>query len=74
MDSQTTETVQIVVNGDGRDVRAGLSLLDLLALLEIAPDRVAIELDRRIVGRAEWDSTKIRSGAALEIVHFVGGG
>jgi thiamine biosynthesis protein ThiS len=35
---------------------------------------VAVELDRKIVKRAEWDETMLRDGAQLEIVQFVGGG
>jgi thiamine biosynthesis protein ThiS len=74
MNSLTTEKVEIVLNGEARQVPAGLSLLDLLAYLELDPARVAVELDRRIVRQPEWAGTPIRNGSSLEIVHFVGGG
>jgi len=35
---------------------------------------VAVEMDRRIVKRIEWETLELRSGAAVEIVQFVGGG
>ena len=38
------------------------------------PERLAIELDRRIVKRAQWNNTVLPAGAILEIVQFVGGG
>ena len=55
-------------------VPEGRTLAQILAWLEIAPDRVAVELNRRIVRRPEWDETTVGPGVALEIVQFVGGG
>jgi thiamine biosynthesis protein ThiS len=69
-----TKEIQIVVNGQVRLVPEGRTLAQILAWLEIAPDRVAVELNRRIVRRPEWDETTVGPGAALEIVQFVGGG
>jgi thiamine biosynthesis protein ThiS len=69
-----TKDIQIVVNGQVRSVPEGQTLAQLLAGLEIAGDRVAVELDRKIVRRPDWDHTRIGPGAALEIVQFVGGG
>jgi thiamine biosynthesis protein ThiS len=37
-------------------------------------DRVAVELNREIVPRDQWDRTQLADGDRLEIVHFVGGG
>ncbi len=65
---------QIVVNGESREVRAGETIAGLVRMLELDPARLAIELDRRIVKRAAWDSTALPEGARLEIVQFVGGG
>lgn len=53
---------------------AGETVLGLLKSLEIEPERVAVELDRKILKRAQWGATELRDGAKLEIVHFVGGG
>ena len=52
----------------------GETVLGLLGVLEIAPERVAVELDRRIVKRDQWEQTCLRDGAQLEVVQFVGGG
>jgi thiamine biosynthesis protein ThiS len=46
----------------------------LLEDLRLEPSRVAVELDRRIVKRPEWDGLELAAGAKLEIVQFVGGG
>ena len=65
---------QISVNGENRTIAHGQTVLDLIHLLDLKPERVAVELDRRIVKKTEWASTEVRDGAALEIVQFVGGG
>jgi thiamine biosynthesis protein ThiS len=67
-------TFQIVVNGESRAVREGDTIADLVRALELDPERLAIELNRRIVKRAEWAFTALPEGARLEIVQFVGGG
>jgi sulfur carrier protein len=66
--------VQVIVNGEPRRIPEHETILGLLHNLELAPDRVAVELDRQIVKKAEWDTTTLRDGAKLEIVQFVGGG
>jgi thiamine biosynthesis protein ThiS len=74
MTNVRTKEIQIVVNGQLRRVPEGQTLAQLLVQLDVAGDRVAVELDRKIVRRSEWDHTQIGPGAALEIVQFVGGG
>jgi thiamine biosynthesis protein ThiS len=66
--------VQVIVNGESRIIPTGETISGLLKTLEIEPERVAIELDRKIVKRGQWEETFLRDGAQLEIVQFVGGG
>jgi thiamine biosynthesis protein ThiS len=66
--------ISIVLNGEPHAARAGETVLDLLRSLEIDPERVAIELDRRILKQPRWETTELRDGAMVEIVQFVGGG
>jgi thiamine biosynthesis protein ThiS len=66
--------MQVTINGETRDVERGRTILELLRDLEITPDRVAVELDRAIVKKTRGETTELRDGAKLEIVHFVGGG
>ena len=69
-----TKDIQIVVNGQVRSVPDRQTLTHLLLWLDIAGDRVAVELNRNIVRRSDWDATVVGPGATLEIVQFVGGG
>jgi thiamine biosynthesis protein ThiS len=66
--------IEIVVNGESRQVAEGTTITGLLGLLEIPGERVAVELDRAIIKSPAWPETVLRQGAQVEIVHFVGGG
>lgn len=64
----------LTINGEPRDFSDGLTLSVLVAQLGMKPDRVAVELNLKIVPRPEWERTMLKHGDKLEIVHFVGGG
>jgi thiamine biosynthesis protein ThiS len=64
----------VIVNGEEKEISDGLSVSGLLNALDLKPERLAVELNRRIIRRAEWDSTTLADGDRLEIVNFVGGG
>ena len=66
--------IQIVVNGETRQVPAGLGVPALLSHLGLPTDRVAIERNLAILPRSEWVSTTVLPGDRFEIVHLVGGG
>jgi thiamine biosynthesis protein ThiS len=69
-----TMAISIVLNGEARTAPEGQTILGLLRELGIDPERVAVELDRRIVKQPRWAETELRAGAEVEIVQFVGGG
>ena len=64
----------VTINGEVREVPAGLSVAGLLAHLGIHADRVAIERNLELLPRVRWPETAVEPGDLLEIVHFVGGG
>jgi len=66
--------IGLTVNGEARRVQSPLTLADLMAMLELDPRAVVVELNRRIVRRPELPDTPLRDGDAIELVHFVGGG
>lgn len=69
-----TNAIAVVVNGEPRAVRAGATLLELLAALGIDPRAVVVEHNRRIVRRPALGEVHVTPGDAIELVHFVGGG
>lgn len=62
------------INGKAREFADSLTVAALLGELAMKTDRVAVELNLEIVPRASWESTVLKDGDRLEIVHFVGGG
>lgn len=66
--------MQVVLNGERRDVPDNLTLEELLEHLKLERERVAVERNREIVKREDWPQVKVQPGDQLEVVHFVGGG
>jgi thiamine biosynthesis protein ThiS len=74
MEVAETKTIEVVVNGEAKRVPQGFHVKALLEWLEIDAARVAVELNRAIVRKQDWDSTEVAEGAVIEVVWFVGGG
>lgn len=66
--------MNITLNGDPKEINAGLSLQALLLSLSLNPLKVAVERNREIVPKSTFDSVALCDGDVLEIVHFIGGG
>jgi sulfur carrier protein len=66
--------MNLFINGEDKTFADSLSLAQLVEHLGMKGDRVAVELNRQIVPRAQWIETRLKDGDRLEIVHFVGGG
>ena len=66
--------MQVMVNGESTDIKSGSTVAELLELLQIARERVAVEVGLEIVPKANYDSHVLTEGDRIEIVHFVGGG
>jgi sulfur carrier protein len=67
--------VRIQINGEQREFpQDALSLAELIDTLSLAPQRIAVEVNKTIVRRSDWEKTKLNDGDHIEIVHFVGGG
>jgi thiamine biosynthesis protein ThiS len=67
-------SVRVTVNGESREVEAGATVACLVEQLALAPERLAVELNREVLRRALWPETELAEGDRVEIVHFVGGG
>lgn len=66
--------MRVELNGEPKELAEGTTLLSLIEQLSFAPERVAVELNRDVVRRADWPATPLADGDRVEIVHFVGGG
>jgi sulfur carrier protein len=66
--------MRIVCNGAEQEVRAGITLIELLQELALNPDTVVAECNGTIVRREEYDNLVLPADGKLELVRFVGGG
>lgn len=66
--------LRIYINGELKEISQNLTLAELIVELDLPATRVAIELNRTVVRRANWETTMFSEDDRLEIVHFVGGG
>jgi thiamine biosynthesis protein ThiS len=70
----SSNAIAVLVNGATREVPAGSTIAALLDWLGVSSDKVAVELNKSIVRKRDWDSAVVSAGAQIEIVEFVGGG
>jgi sulfur carrier protein len=69
-----TMGIQVIVNGETREVPPGLAITGLLLHLGLPAERVAIERNLEILPRPQWIATAVQPGDRFEIVQLVGGG
>ena len=66
--------LEIVLNGQKRNIDGPVSVIGLLESLGVNPKTVAVERNLKIVSRSEYGSEMIEGGDSVEIIRFVGGG
>ena len=66
--------MNITVNGENRTIEANSSLAQLLHALDLQGKRIAVEVNRDIVPRSEYDSFVLSDDDQVEIVNAIGGG
>ncbi len=66
--------MQLLVNGEDREIPDGTTIADLLELLDVRMKGVAVERNLQVIPRAEHGSTVLEEGDRLEVVTLVGGG
>ena len=66
--------MKLTVNGKPVEMAGPTRLLDYLARLGVNPRAVAVEVNDRILDRAEFAAVELREGDVVEVVRMVGGG
>ena len=64
----------IILNGEPRPIDAPARLADLVAALALRPEHVAVEVNARLVPRANHADMFLKDGDVVEVVTLVGGG
>jgi thiamine biosynthesis protein ThiS len=65
--------MRLNVNGEKIDTVA-VTILQLLQEKEIKPERVAVEVNLKVLRRTDFERHQLHEGDVVEIVYFVGGG
>lgn len=66
--------MKIFINGEARELEGVETLSNLLDTLGLPKQRIAIEVNKKVIRKQEWDTAVIADQDKIEIVHFVGGG
>ncbi len=65
----------LTINGEQKSFeRPSLNIINLLELLELPLDHIAVELNRSIIPKTQFAETQLVEEDVIEIVRFVGGG
>lgn len=66
--------MNVVINGQSREIKHGQTVWDVLVEFALNHDRVAVECNGNILVKEGYASHLLEEGDVLEIVRFVGGG
>ena len=64
----------ITVNGENRTLEKPVSVTKYLKASNYIPVQVVVELNEEIIKRENYDTTVLKDGDVVEILHFMGGG
>lgn len=66
--------MHIIVNGSKENYPSDTDVSQLLDQLHLQDKRIALEVNRKIIPRGEYDQHILNDGDIVEIIHAIGGG
>lgn len=66
--------MNIVLNGEGRDIEPDVTIMHLLEQLDLSQVRLAVEVNEAVVPRSRFAEHRLNDGDEVEIVRAIGGG
>ena len=69
-----TKKIKINLNGKTLFLGKDTSLFKVIKKTKLQPNKIAIELNRKIINKKNANQILLRKGDKIEIVHFIGGG
>ena len=66
--------IKITVNGKQMQIIPELTLKSLITKLKMPLNKIAIELNKKIIDKNRISKSRLKKGDKIEIVHFIGGG
>ena len=62
------------INGEDRETKLSQNLEELVKELEINAPHFAVALNYQVIPKSQYNTTALKDGDKIEIVHAVGGG
>ena len=66
--------MEVFVNGEARELQEGMTVTQLLEVMDLTAKRLAVEVNLEIVPRSAHMTHVLRPGDRVEVVHAIGGG
>ena len=66
--------IKITVNGKQMQIIPKFTLKRLITKLKMPLNKIAIELNKKIIDKNRISEIRLKKGDKIEIVHFIGGG
>lgn len=66
--------MKIIINGNTKEIPNEVNIIELIEKFSLPKERIAIELNKQVVRKKDWENIKIADADRIEVIHFVGGG
>ena len=68
------QRMHITINGSQENYPTDTAVSQLLNQLNLQDKRIALEINKEIIPRSEYDQHILNDGDIVEIIHAIGGG
>jgi len=69
-----TKKIKINLNGKTLFLAKGTSVYKVIKKTKLQPNKIAIELNKKIINKKNINKIFLKNKDKIEIVHFIGGG
>ena len=69
-----TKKIKINLNGKTLFLAKGTSVYKVIKKTKLQPNKIAIELNKKIINKKNVNKIFLKNNDKIEIVHFIGGG
>ena len=66
--------INVYINGEKKLISISSNLSDVLKNFEINANKIAIEINQKVIPKSLYKNTLIKNEDKIEIVQFIGGG
>ena len=72
--SEQAQLIKIMLNGKPQEIKAGMTVSDLLLKWKIRPELVTVEINENILQKLDYETMELKAGNRKEFVFYMGGG